>query len=68
MTVYFSSGAALTATHVGPYQNLGRTHRAIVAWSRENGHPLTGVCWEIYGDWDPDPAQLRTELFHQVRR
>jgi effector-binding domain-containing protein len=60
-------GAAVTVTHVGPYHQLGSSHKAITEWSRQNGHPLTGVCWEIYGDWEEDPAKLRTDLFHLVR-
>jgi len=47
---------------------LGASHRAVVEWSSKNGHRLTGVCWELYGDWCDDPANLRTDLFHLVRR
>jgi len=57
-------GAAATLAHIGPYNRLGASHRAIVDWSRESGRPLSGVCWEIYGDWDSDPARLRTDIFH----
>jgi effector-binding domain-containing protein len=57
-------GLAATIAHIGPYEDLGVSHRAIVEWSRKNGHHLTGTCWEIYGDWYEDTAQLRTDLFH----
>ena len=62
------AGLAVTAAHIGPYQELGASHRAIKEWSRKNGHLLTGICWEIYGDWEEDPAKLRTELFHLLAR
>jgi effector-binding domain-containing protein len=61
------SGLAVTAAHVDPYQELRASHDAIAAWSRKNGRKLTGTCWEIYGDWKDDPAQLRTDIFHLVR-
>jgi effector-binding domain-containing protein len=60
------SGATATTAHVGPYERLGVSHDALVGWCRRNGHPLTGVCWEVYGDWDDDPAKLRTDIFHLV--
>jgi hypothetical protein len=30
--------------------------------------PATETCWEIYGDWDEDPAKLRTDIFHLLRQ
>jgi effector-binding domain-containing protein len=60
-------GLAATATHIGPYQELGASHKAIADWSRANGHHTTGTCWEIHGDWEEDPAKLRTDLFHLRR-
>jgi effector-binding domain-containing protein len=61
------SGAAAAMVHVGPYARLGESHAAIAAWSRQNGRRLTGICWEIYGDWSDDPSKLRTDLFHLLR-
>jgi effector-binding domain-containing protein len=60
-------GRAVTMAHIGPYRRLGVSHAAIVSWSRQNGHSLAGVSWEIYGDWDEDPAKLRTDIFHLLR-
>jgi effector-binding domain-containing protein len=60
-------GRAASATHVGPYDRLYSSHRAVTNWARENGHRLSGVCWEIYGDWDQDPAKLRTEIFQLLQ-
>ena len=61
-------GLAVATAHIGPYEQLRIGHEAVVEWSRQNGHRLTGTCWEIYGDWNEDPAKLRTDIFHLVRR
>lgn len=60
------AGRSATTTHHGPYERLGETHGALVAWVRSHGLRLTGFRWEIYGDWSDDPQQLRVEIFHQV--
>jgi effector-binding domain-containing protein len=60
-------GRAATAVHVGPYSGIKDASAAVSAWARQQGHPLAGVVWEIYGDWSDDPAQLRTEIFHLLR-
>lgn len=57
------AGRAATATHWGAYRELGRTYRAIHAHCRANGLAVAEVCWEIYGDWNDDPAKLRTDVF-----
>ncbi len=62
------SGSAVTIAHIGPYQRLGESHNAVVQWSRANGQQLTGICWEIYGDWNEDESQLRTDIFHLMQR
>jgi effector-binding domain-containing protein len=67
---YFETptGSAVTAAHIGPYNQLGVTHETITHWSRTNGHQVSGICWEIYGDWEEDPTKLRTEIFHLLQR
>jgi effector-binding domain-containing protein len=56
------AGLTAVATHVGPYDRLGDTHRAVVAWCAAEGHALSDVSWERYGDWTDDPAKLETEV------
>ncbi|HZP53506.1 GyrI-like domain-containing protein [Actinocrinis sp.] len=51
-------GLAATATHTGPIAAIGETHAAVVAWSKANGHTVTGARWEIYGDPDPSTGQI----------
>jgi effector-binding domain-containing protein len=60
------AGKAATATHIGPYDQMFRTNQAITAWMVERGLPR-GIDWEVYGDWDDDPAKLTTDIFCLVR-
>ena len=69
--IHFSqlpAGRVATTTHFGPYAGLGEAHDAIRRWSADNGHSLTGICWEIYGHWEEswnaDSSQIRTDVFH----
>lgn len=57
-------GTAATMVHLGAYDQLVASHRAVVEWGRKNGHRFAGVCWGIYGDWNEDLAKLRTDIFH----
>jgi effector-binding domain-containing protein len=59
-------GDAVMATHIGPYDQLGETYDAIMAWVRGHGRRLAGVNWEIYGDWNDDPAKLETDVYMLV--
>jgi effector-binding domain-containing protein len=56
------AGHIATATHVGPYERLGESHDAVQRWCRTNRHTLAGVDWELYGDWNDDPAKLETKV------
>src|SRR5215831_16587882 len=62
------AGLVASATHFGPYGELGAAHDAIHRWCRANGHDLAGPKWEIYGHWQPewnaDPSQIRTDVFY----
>lgn len=59
------AGDVLTTTHVGPYDNLGETHKAMWAYIAENGMEVAMPIWEIYVD-DPEnvaPEDLKTEIY-----
>ena len=60
------AGRAARAIHFGDYSELPGVNRALVSWCREHGHALAGRCWEIYGDWEEDPAKRRTDVYHLV--
>ena len=56
------AGKVVSALHVGPYERLGETHRAIQAWTEANNSRIGGKSWEIYGDWTDDPTKLETQI------
>ena len=64
------AGLAASVGHFGPYQQLGRAHKAIRDWCSAHGHQLAGPNWEVYGhwqsDWNVDPSQIRTDVFYQL--
>jgi effector-binding domain-containing protein len=57
-------GEAAVVRHAGPYDRLDQAHRAIHAWANESGRALAGTSWEIYGDWNDDPAKLATLVMY----
>jgi effector-binding domain-containing protein len=61
------AGTVATAVHLGPYGRLGEAHDAILKWCADNGHALAGICWEVYGHWEDDPAKLRTDVFYLLQ-
>ena len=61
------SGLVATTIHMGPYQKLGDAHRAIVKWCVDHRVEVAGPNWEIYGHWNDDPVQLRTDVFYLLR-
>jgi effector-binding domain-containing protein len=58
------SGAAAMTTHQGEYGRLGDANAAILAWCEANRRRRAGPSWEVYGHWQPDPAQLRTDVYY----
>ena len=60
-------GPAATTTHVGDYARLGEAHAAVLAWCRAHNRALAGPSWEVYGHWNADPAQLRTEVYYLLQ-
>ncbi len=58
-------GEAAFALHVGPYDTIGQTWSALMAWLSEQGKSAAGPHWEVYLD-DPQETpsdELRTELY-----
>jgi hypothetical protein len=60
------AGTVAMTTHLGPYAQLGAAHEAVLSWCARSARSITGVRWEIYGDWDDDPAKLRTDVYWQL--
>ncbi len=58
------AGDAATTAHWGPYPLLGGAHDAVHQWCNERGLKMVRPCWEVYGHWTDDPAQLRTDVYY----
>jgi effector-binding domain-containing protein len=56
-------GRAAHTIHIGDYAALGKAHDAIARWCRTNGCTPSGTRWEVYGDWEEDPAKLQTDIY-----
>jgi effector-binding domain-containing protein len=57
------AGLVATTTHWGSYSRLGDAHGAVHKWCADQGYTLAGPSWEVYGHWNDDPAQVRTDVF-----
>jgi hypothetical protein len=42
---------------------MAPAYAALEQWFRETGRRPAGVSWEVYGDWDDDPAKRRTDVY-----
>jgi effector-binding domain-containing protein len=65
------AGRVATTVHFGPYRGLSAAHAAIREWCARQGHPCSGVCWELYSHWETswnsDPTKIRTDVFHLLQ-
>jgi effector-binding domain-containing protein len=61
------SGLVATTVHLGTYDRLSDAHEAIRQWRSAHGYSFAGPSWEIYGHWNDDPAQLRTDIFYLLK-
>lgn len=59
-------GRAAHTMHRGDYGGIPGGYERFVAWSNEQTLTLSGFNWEVYGDWDDDPAKLVTDLYLQI--
>lgn len=62
------SGEVASTLHIGPYSDLGGAYDALAQWCREQNRPRGKIYWEVYGDWNEDPAKLKTEVFYLLER
>jgi hypothetical protein len=59
------AGRVAHVAYQGPYDRMMEAHRAAQQAGLAEGG-LTGLSWEVYGDHDPDPARLRTDIYYQI--
>jgi effector-binding domain-containing protein len=57
------SGAAATVAHFGDYAEMHGAYQALDQWCASNARTRTPVSWEVYGDWEDDPAKRRTDIY-----
>ena len=61
------AGEAAATTHWGDYAGLRNAHAAVLEWCRREGRQCAGPRWEVYGHWNDDPSQRRTDVYHLLR-
>jgi effector-binding domain-containing protein len=57
------AGEAAVTAHYGEYSMMGGAYAALDQWCAANGRHQAGVNWEVYGDWEDDPAKRRTDVY-----
>jgi hypothetical protein len=57
-----------TATTVGPVSDIGGVHTAVRGWCAQNGRPVSGAFWEIYGDPDPETGRVDVTVHWELAR
>ena len=60
-------GEVATTAHYGEYSDLARAYAALEQWCADNGRRPAGVNWEVYGDWNDDPAKRRTDVYFLLK-
>lgn len=61
-------GEVAVATHIGPYREIGTTHKKVRDWIRQNELETASASWDSYLD-DPgevEPAKVRTQVIYPV--
>jgi effector-binding domain-containing protein len=57
------SGDVVTTSHYGEYSDMAPAYAALEQWISASGRRAAGVTWEVYGDWEDDPAKRRTDIY-----
>lgn len=60
------AGRVAKTVHYGSYAELGGAHDAVISWCDREGLARTGVRWEVYGPHSDNPAEVWTEIYHQL--
>jgi effector-binding domain-containing protein len=56
-------GEAAAVTHYGEYADLAGAYATLERWCAASGRRPAGTRWEVYGDWEEDPARRRTDVY-----
>jgi predicted transcriptional regulator YdeE len=61
------AGEVAAVTHFGDYADLAGAYAALQQWCTTSARPPSGTSWEVYGDWEEDPAKRRTDVYFLLR-
>ncbi len=56
------AGEVATTSHFGEYSDLAAAHEVLERWCVANGRQA-GLRWEVYGDWEENPAKRQTDVY-----
>jgi hypothetical protein len=56
------AGRAIRLRHIGPYDGIAAAYATGIAWAGQKNLKLAGVNWDVYSDWNADPAKLETSI------
>lgn len=62
-------GKVAVATHMGPYDTIGRTYEQLQAWVKQHDMRPAGAMWESYltdPNAEPDASKWRTDVYLPV--
>lgn len=62
-SVLTPAGEVATTVHFGAYSDMDGAYAALTQWCADNDRRTAGVSWEVYGDWEDDPAKRRTDIY-----
>ena len=57
------AGRVATTASWGDYSKIGAAYEALERWCADNGGRPAQTNWEVYGDWEEDPARRRVDVF-----
>lgn len=60
---HIPGGRVITAAHMGDYAKMKDTYDVLHAEVKAKGLRRIPMSLEVYGDWDDDPAKVRTDLY-----
>jgi len=58
-----AGGRVAHTRHLGAYDGLPNAHTQLNEWCAAHALRPSGEAWEVYGDWNPDPARLVTDVY-----
>ena len=57
------AGRAAYHLHVGSYEGIPGAWNTLFEWCSKQKLDLAGINWQIYGDWNDDPAKLTNAIY-----